>query len=192
MSDPLKDKNIVLGVCGGIAAYKAVDLLRVFVRAGARIRVIMTGAAQAFVGPTTFQALSGHSVWTQMFGEQEDAPFRHIAWAEEADAVVIVPATANIIGKMSHGIADDPLTTFVLSVRAPILVCPSMNVHMYENRLVQDNIEKLERTGIKVLRPETGLLACGDEGPGRLPDVETIAEEVRSLLCPKDLAGERS
>ncbi len=191
MSDPLKDKNIVLGVCGGIAAYKAVDLLRVFVRAGAHIRVIMTGAAQAFVGPTTFQALSGHSVWTQMFGEQEDAPFRHIAWAEEADAVVIVPATANIIGKMSHGIADDPLTTFVLSVRAPILVCPSMNVHMYENRLVQDNIEKLERTGIKVLRPETGLLACGDEGPGRLPDVETIAEEVRSLLCPKDLAGER-
>jgi phosphopantothenoylcysteine decarboxylase/phosphopantothenate--cysteine ligase len=191
MSDPLKDKNIVLGVCGGIAAYKAVDLLRVFVRAGAHIRVIMTGAAQAFVGPTTFQALSGHSVWTQMFGEQEDAPFRHIAWAEEADAVVIVPATANIIGKMSHGIADDPLTTFVLSVRAPILVCPSMNVHMYENRLVQDNIEKLERTGIKVLRPETGLLACGDEGPGRLPDVETIAEEVHSLLCPKDLAGER-
>jgi phosphopantothenoylcysteine decarboxylase/phosphopantothenate--cysteine ligase len=191
MSDPLKDKNIVLGVCGGIAAYKAVDLLRVFVRAGAHIRVIMTGAAQAFVGPTTFQALSGHSVWTQMFGEQEDAPFRHIAWAEEADAVVIVPATANIIGKMSHGIADDPLTTFVLSVRAPILVCPSMNVHMYENRLVQENIEKLERTGIKVLRPETGLLACGDEGPGRLPDVETIAEEVRSLLCPKDLAGER-
>jgi phosphopantothenoylcysteine decarboxylase/phosphopantothenate--cysteine ligase len=191
MSDPLKDKNIVLGVCGGIAAYKAVDLLRVFVRAGARIRVIMTGAAQAFVGPTTFQALSGHSVWTQMFGEQEDAPFRHIAWAEEADAVVIVPATANTIGKMSHGIADDPLTTFVLSVRAPILVCPSMNVHMYENHLVQDNIEKLERTGIKVLRPETGLLACGDEGPGRLPDVETIAEEVRSLLCPKDLAGER-
>lgn len=191
MSDPLKDKNIVLGVCGGIAAYKAVDLLRVFVRAGAHIRVIMTGAAQAFVGPTTFQALSGHSVWTQMFGEQEDAPFRHIAWAEEADAVVIVPATANIIGKMSHGIADDPLTTFVLSVRAPILVCPSMNVHMYENRLVQDNIEKLERTGIKVLRPETGLLACGDEGPGRLPDVETIAEEVRSLLCPKDLAGEK-
>ena len=138
MSDPLKDKNIVFGVCGGIAAYKAVDLLRVLLKAGARIRVIMTRAAQAFVGPLTFEAISGHSVWTHMFGEQEDTPFRHIAWAEDVDAVVIVPATANIIGKMAHGIADDPLTTFVLSVRAPILVCPSMNVHMYENQVVQE------------------------------------------------------
>jgi phosphopantothenoylcysteine decarboxylase/phosphopantothenate--cysteine ligase len=191
MSEPLKDKKIVFGVCGGIAAYKAVDLLRVLVKAGAQIRVIMTRAAQKFVGPLTFEALSGRAVWTQMFGEQEDTPFRHIAWAEEADAVVIVPATANIIGKISHGIADDPLTTFILAVRAPILICPSMNIHMYENRLVQDNIKSLERTGMKVLRPETGSLACGHEGPGRLPDVETIAEEVRSLLCPKDLAGER-
>jgi phosphopantothenoylcysteine decarboxylase/phosphopantothenate--cysteine ligase len=191
MPDPLKDKKIVFGVCGGIAAYKAVDLLRVLVKAGAEVRVIMTRAAQAFVGPVTFEALSGHSVWTQMFGEQGDKPFRHIAWAEEADAVVIVPATANIIGKMSHGIADDPLTTFILAVRAPILVCPSMNIHMYENHLVQENIKRLEQTGIKVLSPETGLLACGHEGPGRLPDVETIAEEVRSLLCPKDLARER-
>jgi phosphopantothenoylcysteine decarboxylase/phosphopantothenate--cysteine ligase len=191
MSEPLKDKKIVFGVCGGIAAYKAVDLLRVLVKAGAQIRVIMTRAAQKFVGPLTFEALSGRAVWTQMFGEQEDTPVRHIAWAEEADAVVIVPATANIIGKISHGIADDPLTTFILAVRAPILICPSMNIHMYENRLVQDNIKSLERTGMKVLRPETGSLACGHEGPGRLPDVETIAEEVRSLLCPKDLAGER-
>jgi phosphopantothenoylcysteine decarboxylase/phosphopantothenate--cysteine ligase len=107
------------------------------------------------------------------------------------DAVVVVPATANIIGKMSHGIADDPLTTFILAVRVPVLVCPSMNVHMYENLLVQENIDRLERAGIRVLRPETGLLACGHEGPGRLPDVETIAEEVHSLLSPKDLAGER-
>jgi phosphopantothenoylcysteine decarboxylase/phosphopantothenate--cysteine ligase len=126
-----------------------------------------------------------------MFGRQEDTSFRHIAWADEADAVVIAPATANTIGKMAHGIADDPLTTFVLSVRAPILVCPSMNVRMYENRAVQDNIKSLEQVGIKVLRPETGALACGDEGPGRLPDVEAIAEELRSLLCSQDLAGER-
>jgi phosphopantothenoylcysteine decarboxylase/phosphopantothenate--cysteine ligase len=191
MSDPLKDKKIILGVCGGIAAYKAADFLRVLVRAGAHVRVIMTKAAQAFVGPMTFEALSGHSVWTDMFGAQEDTPFRHIAWADEADAVVIVPATANIVGKMAHGIADDPLTTFVLAVRAPILACPSMNTNMYEHPVVQDNMNRLERLGITVLRPETGSLACGQEGWGRLPDVETIAEEVRLLLCPKDLAGER-
>jgi phosphopantothenoylcysteine decarboxylase/phosphopantothenate--cysteine ligase len=190
MLDSLKDKKIVLGVCGGIAAYKALDLLRVFSKAGAQVRVIMTRAAQAFVGPITFEALSGHPVWTRMFEERDDAPFRHITWADEADAVVIAPATANIIGKMSHGIADDPLTTFILAVRAPILVCPSMNTHMYENRLVQENMEKLEQSGITVLRPETGSLACGHEGPGRLPDVEIIAEEARSLLGPKDMAGE--
>jgi phosphopantothenoylcysteine decarboxylase/phosphopantothenate--cysteine ligase len=191
MSDPLKDKKIVLGVCGGIAAYKAADFLRILVKTGAHVRVIMTKAAQAFVGPMTFEALSGHSVWTHMFGAQEDTPFRHITWAEEADAVAVVPATANIIGKMACGIADDPLTTFVLAVRAPILACPSMNTKMYEHPVVQDNINKLERLGITVLRPETGSLACGHEGSGRLPDVETIAEEVRVLLCPKDLAGER-
>ena len=191
MANPLKDRQIVLGVCGGIAAYKAVELLRTLVKSGSHIRVIMTGSAQEFVGPLTFEALSGHPVWTRMFGRQEDAPFRHIAWADKADAVVIAPATANIIGKMAHGIADDPLTTFVLSVRVPILVCPSMNVRMYENRVVQDNIEKLEQAGIKVLRPETGSLACGHEGPGRLPNVETIAEELRFLLCTYDLAGER-
>ena len=190
MSDPLKDKSIVLGVCGGIAAYKAAELLRILVKAGARTRVIMTAAAQAFVGSATFEALSGESVWTDMFGGRDGAPFRHIAWAEEADAVVIAPATANTVGKMAHGIADNPLTTFVLAVRAPILVCPSMNTKMYENPVVQENILRLERSGITVLRPEAGLLACGHEGPGRLPDTETIAEEVRALLCPSDLAGE--
>jgi len=191
VADPVKDKQIVLGVCGGIAAYKAVDLLRALEKCGACIRVIMTKNAQAFVGPLTFEALSGHPVWTDMFGPRHDAPFRHIAWADEGDAVVIAPATANIIGKMAHGIADDPLTTFVLAVRAPILVCPSMNVRMYENRAVQDNIKRLEQAGTKVLHPESGPLACGHEGPGRLPDVETIAEELRSLLCVHDLAGER-
>ncbi len=191
MSDPLMDKKIVFGVCGGIAAYKAVDLLRILVKSGAQVRVIMTKAAQAFVGPLTFEALSGHPVWTQLFGEQANAPFRHITWAEEADAVIIVPATANIIGKMSHGIADDPLTTFILAARAPVLVCPSMNVHMYENRLVQENVKRLEQVGMTVLHPDTGLLACGEEGPGRLPDVEIMAEELRSLLCAKDLAGQR-
>ena len=191
MPDPLKDRQIVLGVCGGIAAYKAVDLLRVLVKSGSHVRVIMTRSAEEFVCPLTFEALSGHRVWTHMFGRQEDAPFRHIVWADESDAVVIAPATANIIGKMAHGIADDPLTTFVLAVRPPILVCPSMNVRMYENRAVQDNIKRLEQFGLDVLLPEAGLLACGHEGPGRLPHVEAIAEALRSLLCTQDLAGER-
>jgi phosphopantothenoylcysteine decarboxylase/phosphopantothenate--cysteine ligase len=191
VSNALKDKQIILGVCGGIAAYKAADLLRILGKSGCHIRVIMTRSAQAFVGPLTFEALSGHRVWTHMFGPREDTPFRHIAWADEADAVVIAPATANIVGKMAHGIADDPLTTFVLAVRAPILVCPSMNVHMYENRAVRENIKGLEEAGIKVLRPEVGSLACGHEGRGRLPDVEAIAEELCFLLCPQDLSGER-
>jgi phosphopantothenoylcysteine decarboxylase/phosphopantothenate--cysteine ligase len=191
MSDPLKDKKIILGVCGGIAAYKAVDLLRVLVKSGSNIRVIMTRSAQAFVGPLTFEALSGHPVWSHMFGRKQDTSIRHIAWADEADAVVIAPATANTIGKMAHGIADEPLTTFVLAVRAPILVCPSMNARMYENRAVQANIKMLEKAGIKVLGPETGSLACGHEGTGRLPHVDAIAEELRSLLCTQDLAGER-
>jgi phosphopantothenoylcysteine decarboxylase/phosphopantothenate--cysteine ligase len=190
MSDPLKDKTIILGVCGGIAAYKAADLLRALVKSGARTRVIMTEAARVFVGPMTFEALSGTSVWTDMFGAGDGMPFRHIEWAEEADAAVIAPATANTIGKMAHGIADDPLTTFALAVRAPVLVCPSMNTNMYENPIVQENIGRLERAGITVLRPEAGPLACGGKGPGRLPDAEAIAEEVRSLLCSKDLAGE--
>ena len=189
--NPLKGRRIILGVCGGIAAYKASDLIRILVKSGCHVRVIMTRSAQAFVGPLTFEALSGHRVWTHMFGRREGTPFRHIAWADEADAVVIAPATANTIGKMAHGIADDPLTTFVLAVRSPILVCPSMNVHMYENRVVRGNIKGLEQAGIKVLRPEVGSLACGDEGRGRLPDVETIAEELCILLCQQDLAGER-
>ncbi len=192
MPDPLKDRQIVLGVCGGIAAYKAVDLLRVLVKSGSHVRVIMTRSAEAFVCPLTFEALSGHHVWTHMFGrQQEDAPFRHIAWADESDAVIVAPATANIIGKMAHGIADDPLTTFILAVRKPILVCPSMNVRMYENRAVQDNIKRLEQRGLEVIRPESGSLACGHEGPGRLPHVEVIAEALRFLLCAQDLAGER-
>lgn len=191
MANPLKDKQVVLGVCGGIAAYKAVDLLRILVKSGSHVRVIMTRNAEEFVSPLTFEALSGHSVWTNMFRWQEDAPFRHIVWAYESDAVVIAPATANIIGKMAHGIADDQLTTFVLAVRTPILVCPSMNVRMYENRVVQDNIKRLEQYGLEVLLPEAGSLACGQEGPGRLPHVEAIAEVLRSLLCTQDLAGER-
>ena len=191
MPDLLKDKQIVLGICGGIAAYKAADFLRILARSGAGVRVIMTKAAQAFVGPLTFEALSGHPVWTHMFEGRQNGAFRHIEWADEADAAVIIPATANIIAKMAHGIADDPLTTFILAVRAPVLVCPSMNARMYENPVVQGNIERLRQAAIHVVGPEAGLLACGSEGPGRLADVGAIAEQLRCLLSPQDLSGER-
>ena len=190
MADPLKNKKIIVGVCGGIAVYKALDLVRVLVKGGADVRVVMTRSARAFVSALTFEALSRNPVWTEMFGDETGEPFRHIEWAESCDALVVVPATANTIGKMAHGIADDPLTTLMLAIRSPVLVCPSMNVRMYANEIVQENMTRLEKAGARVLHPESGALACGDEGPGRLPDIETIAEEIRLLLSPQDLAGE--
>jgi phosphopantothenoylcysteine decarboxylase/phosphopantothenate--cysteine ligase len=190
MSEPLKDKRIVLGVTGGIAAYKAADFLRLLIKSGASVRVVMTRAAQAFVGPVTFEALSGYPVWTRMFQGRRDDVLTHIRWADEADAAVIIPATANIIGKMAHGIADDPLTTLVLALRVPVLVCPSMNMNMYENALVKSNIERLRQAGFHFAGPETGSLACGHEGIGRLAHLEAIAEALRRLLSPQDLAAE--
>jgi phosphopantothenoylcysteine decarboxylase / phosphopantothenate---cysteine ligase len=190
MEDPLQDKQVVLGVCGGIAAYKAAALVRLLVAAGAKVRVIMTEAAEAFVGPMTFQALSGNPVWTHMFDGPENGIFRHIEWAEQADAVVIVPATANVIGKIAQGIADDPLTTFILGVKTPVLVCPSMNVRMYENAMVQTNISRLRDVGMQIIGPVSGSLACGREGLGRLADLETIAEALRCALVSRDMDGE--
>jgi phosphopantothenoylcysteine decarboxylase/phosphopantothenate--cysteine ligase len=191
MADPLQDKQIVLGVCGGIAAYKAAAFVRLLVTAGAKVRVIMTEAAQAFVGPVTFQALSGNPVWTRMFHGGENGSFRHITWAEQADGVVIIPATANVVGKMAQGIADDPLTTFILGVKAPILVCPSMNVRMFENAVVQANLNGLRKAGMRIIGPVSGSLACGQEGTGRLAELETILEALRCALVPQDMAGER-
>jgi len=189
MPEPLKDKQIVLGVCGGIAAYKAADFLRLLVKCGANVRVVMTRAAQEFVGPVTFEALSAHPVWTRLF-KGRGGVLKHIQWADEADGAVIIPATANTIGKMAHGVADDPLSTLALALRGPILVCPAMNVHMYENSLVKENIERLRQAGFHFAGPETGSLACGHEGAGRLARIEGIAEQLRCLLSPQDLAGE--
>jgi phosphopantothenoylcysteine decarboxylase/phosphopantothenate--cysteine ligase len=189
MPEPLKDKQVILGVCGGIAAYKASDFLRLLVKGGANVRVVMTRAARAFVGSVTFEALSARPVWTDLFADH-GGTLNHIRWADEADAAVIIPATANTIGKMAHGIADDPLTTLVLALRAPILVCPSMNVNMYENVLVKANIKRLCQAGFHFAGPETGSLACGHEGAGRLAHLEGILEQLRCLLSLQDLAGE--
>jgi len=187
----LKGKNIILGVSGGIAAYKSIELLRLLKREGAEVRVVMTANAGWFAGPLTFKALSGNPVCSGLFENQEDASIRHIDWAGEADAVIIAPATANIIGKLANGIADDALSTLLLAVTAPIVVCPSMNTHMYLSRPVQRNLETLKGDGRHVLDPAAGDLACGTTGPGRLPEPEEILDRVRAILTPKDLARKR-
>lgn len=186
----LKDKRIVLGVTGGIAAYKAVELLRLFVKAGARVQVIMTAAAQEFVTPLTFQTLSGNPVHTGLFNLLQEMEIGHIALADRADLLVIAPATANVIGKISGGIADDLLTTTVMATRAPVLFAPAMNVNMWENPLYRQNEEKLKGLGYHFLEPASGFLACGWEGQGKLPEPGAIFQECVRLLTPQDLIGE--
>jgi len=191
MKTHMTAKNIVLGVCGGIAAYKSVELLRLLKKQGASVRVIMTQNARAFVGPLTFEALSGQAVCTGLFEKGEDASIRHIDWAQASDAVVIAPATANIIGKLAGGIADDALSTFILAVISPVIICPSMNIHMYESKAVQRNLEILRADGYSILNPESGELACGTTGPGRLPEPEVIMDRLLYCLAPKDLIGKQ-
>jgi len=187
----LKGKEIVLGITGGIAAYKSVEVLRLLQKAGADVRVVMTRNAEWFVGRMTFEAISGHPVFIEMFGEQSDPHMRHISWAETADAVVIAPATADIIGKLANGIADDALSTFMMAVTAPKLICPSMNTHMYESPAVQRNLQTLQNDGYTIVAPGAGELACGTVGAGRLPEPEQIVESVGNSFLSKDYKGRR-
>lgn len=187
----VRNKNIVLGVSGGIAAYKSVELLRLLVKAGADVRVVMTENARRFVGPLTFEALSGRAVSTDLFEKKDDASIRHIEWAEAADAMIIAPATANIIGKIANGIADDALSTFILAVTSPVVICPSMNTNMYKSKAVQRNLEMLRKDGHFIVTPDSGRLACGTVGPGRLPDPEDILDRLLYRLSPKDLNGKK-
>ncbi len=186
---PLAGKNVVLCVCGGIAAYKTAELARLLFKTEAMVRVVMTRNAQQFVGAATFQALTENPVYTDMWEPDSEVSIRHIAWAYDADAVVVAPATANVVGKMANGIADDALTTFMLAVTAPRLVCPSMNTKMFENPIVQENLRKLAANGFSVMAPGSGFLACGDTGPGRLPEPPQILDRLFTLLTPQDLAG---
>jgi phosphopantothenoylcysteine decarboxylase/phosphopantothenate--cysteine ligase len=187
MKNILKDKHIVLGVCGGIAAYKSVELLRLLAKEGASIRVLMTENAKWFVGPGTFETLSGQPVCLSLFENQDEAPVSHIRWAEEAQAVVIAPATANIIGKLANGIADDALSTFMLAATCPVLVCPSMNTNMFFSPSVQRNLQTLKNDGMTILEPDAGELACGTRGAGRLPEPELIADRLKACLTSRDL-----
>ena len=186
----LKERNIVLGVTGGIAAYKAAELVRELVRAGTKVHVVMTQSAQAFVTPLTFQTLSGNPVITELFSLIEESEIGHIALADKAEVLVIAPATANMIGKIAGGIADDMLTTIVMATKAPVLLAPAMNVHMWENPGCQENIQKLRSRGFHFIDPEPGELACGYEGKGRLAEVSAIVEEIRAILSPQDFARE--
>ena len=191
MSKGEKQQTVVVGVTGGIACYKAVELVRLLVNAGFRVQIIMSRGAMEFVTPLTFQTLSGNLVATETFNLTQESQIGHINLADSADLFVIAPATANVIGKIANGIADDLLTTVLMATQAPVLVAPAMNIHMYANPLVQENLRKLRRVGYHVMEPAEGYLACGYEGKGRLPDPETITEEVHRLLKVKDLKGER-
>jgi len=186
----LKGKKILLGVTGGIAAYKAAELTREFIKSGADVKVVMTSNATKFISPLTLQTLSGNPVYTELFSLTEDWEIGHISLADYPDIVVIAPATANTIGKIASGIADDLLTSLVMATRKPVLFCPAMNSNMYENAAVKDNMEKLASRGYLLLGASKGELACGTEGAGRLPPLPDIVEEVESALTEKDLAGE--
>jgi phosphopantothenoylcysteine decarboxylase / phosphopantothenate---cysteine ligase len=187
----MKGKVIILGVTGGIAAYKAAELVRLLVTAGADVHVIMTRAAQQFVAPLTFQTLSRNPVHSDLFNLIEEQEIGHISLAERADLFLVAPATANFIGKLASGIADDLLTTTVMATKAPVLIAPAMNTAMYRNPIYRENEEKLRRYGYLFVEPATGMLACGWEGEGKLQDPAIIFEVALTVLSRKDLGGER-
>ena len=187
-----KKPCIVLGVTGGIAAYKACELLRLLQKQGMDVFVVMTKNACEFVSPLTFETLSGHPVATDTFRRPETWEVEHIALAKRADLFLIVPATANIIGKMACGIADDMLSTTVMATRAPVMIAPAMNTGMWESAATQHNLETLRQRGVHIVSPATGYLACGDTGAGKLEDVNVIARRAAELLTQKrDLEGLR-
>jgi phosphopantothenoylcysteine decarboxylase/phosphopantothenate--cysteine ligase len=188
--------RIALGVSGGIAAYKAAELLRLLQDKGLEVQVVMTHNACEFITPLTFAALSGHKVITEMFdgaagASNVESAIEHIAVAQSIDALVIAPATANVLAKMANGIADDFLTTLCLATKAPLIVAPAMNVNMWEHAATQQNLETLRRRGVRMVNPDDGYLACGMTGAGRLADPELIAQSVfETLGLSEDLKGE--
>jgi phosphopantothenoylcysteine decarboxylase/phosphopantothenate--cysteine ligase len=186
----MEGKKVIVGVTGGIAAYKAAELVRLLVKAGAQTRVAMTLNGTRFIAPLTLEALSGNRVVWDMWNP-DSSPMDHINWGQDADLIVIAPATANFISKMAHGTGDDFLSTLILAATAKILVCPSMNAQMFMNPAVQKNIRELKQRGFFLMEPSEGELACGTEGPGRLPEPAEILEQARILLSQQDLSGLR-
>jgi len=180
----LSSIHLMIGVTGGIAAYKIPYLVRGLVKQGADVRVVMTRNARHFVAPLSLQTLSGKSVLAEMFESDTDPPMAHIEWTREIDLMLITPATANFIGKMANGIADDLLSTMILTIEAPIVIAPSMNSRMYKHPAVIQNLNRLRERGVHILEPESGDLACGEEGIGRMAEVDTIIRFIRERLIP--------
>lgn len=185
-------KTIVIGVTGGIAVYKSLDVISKLKKKDFNIKVIMTKAASEFVTPLSFQTLSQNIVSVDMFCEPEAWDIQHISLAKESDLMAIIPATANVIGKVSNGIADDLLTTTIMATKAPVVFAPAMNTNMYNNSIVQENINKLRKLGYEFIEPSSGKLACGDIGTGKLEDTDSIVQVIESMLYDiKDLKGKK-
>ena len=174
--------NIVIGISGGIAAYKACGIISYLKKEGADIYVIMTENATKFITPLTLEVLSGNKVVVDMFDRPDHIDVEHISLARKADLFLVVPATANILGKVANGIADDMLSTTIMATKSPVVFAPAMNNNMYENRIVRENIERLKSFGYKFIEPDTGHLACGYEAKGKLPKTKTIIDNVKKLI----------
>ena len=189
---PLKGRTVVVAVGGGIAAYKAVELVRLLTKADAQVRVVMTPRAREFVGPLTFQALSGRPVMTDLFDLTQESEIGHIQVADRADLVIVAPATASLLARMAAGMADCPVTAVVLATRAPVLAAPSMNVNMWQNPLTQANVRRLiDVAGVRLVGPDAGFLACRWTGPGRLAEPADIVEAAAHVMTARDLEGKR-
>ena len=186
----LKNKTVLLGVTGGIAAYKSASLASLLVKAGADVHVIMTEHATNFINPITFETLTNHKCVTDTFDRNFEFHVEHVALAQKADVIMVAPATANVIAKLAHGLADDMLTTTILASKAPKIIAPAMNTGMYENPVTQDNLDTLRKYGMEVITPASGRLACGDTGAGKMPEPEILFEHiVRACAFEKDMKG---
>ena len=188
----LKGKTVVLGVTGSIAAYKIANLASMLVKLHAEVHVIMTENATQFINPITFETLTNHKCLVETFDRNFQFHVAHVSLAQQADLMMIAPASANVIGKLANGIADDMLTTTAMACTAPMLISPAMNTHMYENPIVQDNLQKLKRFGMTIIDPAVGFLACRDVGAGKMPDPEVLLSHIiYTIGYPKDFANKK-
>ena len=187
----LTGKKLLLGLTGGIAAYKAAELTRLLIKAGADVRIAMTDAATRFITPVTLQALSGQPVWTDLWDSRVEDAMGHIELSRDRDLIVVAPATADFMAKLAHGLADDLLSSLCLARRCPLLIAPAMNVEMWQQAATQRNVARLREDAIHVVGPDAGDQACGEVGLGRMVEPQTILAEIETLLGPKALAGKR-
>lgn len=188
----LKGKTVVLGVTGSIAAYKIASLASMLVKQHAQVHVLMTRNAVNFINPITFETLTGHKCIVDTFDRNFEFHVEHVSLAKAADVMMIAPASANVIGKLAHGIADDMLTTTAMACKKKLILAPAMNTNMFENPILQDNLERLRRFGMEIIEPANGYLACGDTGAGKMPEPEVLFDYIlKEIAAPKDLAGKK-